>query len=158
MNISPIHPASKNVIGAIALLLSVNLLTSQMAQAQTFAGENQLTEFPVSLPALIYPTNNPQTFRVNVFNRGGGPLTIIIRDSEGNIKYTETAFTRKYIGRFDLSLLGAGTYTFDLSNREGQSFTRTFRIETPAPRVIALTSPFDKPFKPVDTLEFINPR
>ena len=157
MKISHIHPVGKNVIGAIALLVSVNLLTPQMAQAQTFAGENQLTESPVSLPALIYPTKNPQTVRVNVFNRGGGPLTIIIRDSEGNTKYTETAFTRKYIGRFDLSPLGAGTYTFDLSNREGQSFTRTFRIETPAPRVIALSDFLEKPFERDPKFGSINP-
>jgi hypothetical protein len=138
-----IRSVSKNVIGTIALFLSVQLST---AQAQTFIGENGLKEDPISLPALIYPTNKPQTVRVNAHNRYGGPLTIVIRDSKGNTKHTEVTFASKYIGRFNLSPLGAGTYTFELSNQAGQTYTRTFLVETPAPRVIALGDSIEKPF------------
>ena len=115
-----------------------------------------LKEDPTVLPALIFPTNKPQTIRVNAHNRRGGGLTIVIRDSKGNTKHTEVSFATKYIGRFNLSPLGAGTYTFELSNEAGQTFTRTFRIETSQPRVIALGDPNDKVFDLNDTLGLIN--
>ena len=157
MNTSTILlPVSKNVIGAISLFLSVILSTAQLAQAQTFVGENRLKENPTVLPALIYPTTQAQTIRVNAHNQHGGPLTIVIRDSKGNIKHTEVTFVSKYIGRFNLSPLGAGTYTFELSNEAGQSFTRTFRVETAQPRVIALGDPNDKVFDLSDTVGLIN--
>ncbi len=70
----------------------------------------------------------------------------MVRDVKGNTKYTEVTFTDKYIRKFDLSPLGEGTYTFELSNEAGQTYTRTFRIETPAPRVIALGDSVEKPF------------
>lgn len=141
-----IRPIRKTVIESIALFLIVSFSTIRFAQAQTFTGENKLKQDPTSLPALIYPTNKPQTIRVNADNRRGGALTIVIRDVKGNTKYTEVIFTDKYGGRFDLSPLGAGTYTFELSNEAGQTYTRTFRIETPTPRVIALGDSVEKPF------------
>ena len=156
MKTSNITQVSKNVIGAIALFLSLQLSTAPTTQAQTYNGENQLKEDPTVLPALIYPTNKTQTIRVNAHNRHGGPLTIVIRDSRGNTKRTEVTFATKYIGRFDLSPLGAGTYTFELSNEIGQTCTRTFRIETPAPRVIALENFSEKLFDLNDTLGLIN--
>lgn len=142
-----IRSVNKNVIGAIALFLSVQLST---AQAQTYNGENGLKEDPTVLPALIYPANNPQTIRVNVDmgNRRGGPVTIVIRDGKGNAKHSRIIYTAKYVGKFDLSPLGDGTYTFELSNEIGQTYTRTFRIETPAPRVIALGDSLENPFEP----------
>lgn len=151
-----IRPVRKTIIGAIALFLLVNLSTAQFAQAQTFTGENKLKQDPTSLPALIYPTNNPQTVRVNAHNQLGGALTIVVSDVKGNTKYTEVTFTDKYIRKFDLSPLGAGTYTFELSNEAGQSFTRAFRIETSQPRVIALGDPNNKVFGLNDTLGLIN--
>ena len=151
-----IRPVSKNVISAIALLLSVSLSTAQLAQAQTFTGENRLKENPTVLPALIYPTTKTQTIRVNAHNRHGGPLTIVIRDAKGKMKHTEVSFANKYIGRFNLSPLGEGTYTFELSNQAGQSFTRSFRVETSQPRVIALEDPNDKVFDLNDTLGLIS--
>ena len=156
MKTSNITRVSKNVFGAIALFLSLQFSTPQPTQAQTFTGENQLKEDPTVLPALIFPTNKPQTIRVNAHNRRGRALTIVIRDSKGNTKHTEVSFATKYIGRFNLSPLGAGTYTFELSNEAGQSFTRTFRIETPTSRVIALGDPNDKVFDLNDTLGLIN--
>lgn len=143
-----ILPVSKNLVRAIALFLSVNLTTARIAQAQTFAGENRLREDPTVLPALIYPAKNPQTIRVNVDmgNRRGGPVTIVIRDGKGKAKHTEVTFKNKYIRKFDLSPLGAGTYTFELSNQIGQTYARSFRIETSTPRVIALGDPSEKPF------------
>ncbi len=155
MKTSTITQVSKNVLGAIALFLSLQFSTLQTTQAQTFTGENQLQEDPAVLPALIFPTNKPQTIRVNAHNRRGGALTIVIRDSKGNTKQTEVSFATKYIGRFDLSPLGAGTYTFELSNEAGQSFTRTFRVETSQPRVIALGDPNEKLFDLNDTLGLI---
>lgn len=146
MKTSNITQAGRTVIGAIVLFLSVSLSTIQFAQAQTFTGENKLKQDPTSLPALIYPTNAPQTIRVNAHNRRGGALTIVVRDVKGNTKYTEVTFTDKYIRRFDLSPLGAGTYTFELSNEAGQTYSRTFLVETPAPRVIALGDSVEKPF------------
>ena len=143
---------TKNLFGAIALLLSVSGSTIQQAQAQTFARENRLDENPASLPALIYPTNQAQTIRVNAHNQQRGPLTIVIRDANGKVKHTETTFASKYIGRFNLAPLGEGTYTFELSNEAGDSFTRAFRIETATPRVIALGDPNEKPFDPKETL------
>lgn len=141
-----ICPNRRTTIGVIVLFLSVSLSTAQFAQSQTFTGENKLKENPTSLPALIYPTNKPQTIRVNAHNRRGGGLTIVVRDDKGNTKYSEVTFTDKYIRRFDFSPLGAGTYTFELSNEQGQSYSRTFRIETPAPRVIALGDSLENPF------------
>ena len=133
--------------------MSVQLST---AQAQTFNGENGLKQDPTSLPALIYPTNNPQTVRVNAHNRRGVALTIVVRDSKGNTKYTEVTFTDKYIRKFDLSPLGEGTYTFELSNEDGQSYTRSFRIETPAPRVIALGGSIEQPSWLQNKFEYTN--
>ena len=150
LNISSVN---KNVIGAIALLLSLQLST---AQAQTYNGENGLKEDPTVLPALVYPTNKPQTIRVNAHNRRGGALTIVIRDGKGNTKHTEVSFASKYVGRFDLSPLGVGTYTFELSNEAGQTFTRMFRIETPEPRIIALGDPREKAFGQEETFGSIN--
>lgn len=146
MKTSNITQVSKNVFGAIALFLSLQFSTLPTTQAQTFTGENQLKEDPTVLPALIFPTNKPQTIRVNAHNRRGGALTIVIRDSKGNTKQTEVSFATKYIGRFNLSPLGEGTYTFELSNEAGQTYSRSFRIETPAPRVIALGDSIEQPF------------
>ena len=151
-----IRQVSKTVIGSIALFLSVSLSTAPTTQAQTFMGENQLKGDPTVLPALIFPTNKPQTIRVNAHNQRGGALTIVIRDSKGNTKYTEISFANKYIGRFNLSPLGAGIYTFELSNEAGQTYTRSFRVETSQPRVIALGDPNDKVFDLNDTLGLIN--
>ena len=156
MKTSTITQVSKNVLGAIALCLSLQLSTAPTTQAQTFTGENGLKQDPTSLPALIYPTNKPQTVRVNARNRRGGALTIVVRDVRGNTKYTEVTFTDKYIRKFDLSPLGEGTYTFELSNEDGQSYIRSFRIETYQPRVIALGDPNDKVFDLNDTLGLIN--
>jgi hypothetical protein len=93
MKTSNITLLSKNVLGAIALCLSLQLSTTPTTQAQTFTGENKLKQDPTSLPALIYPTNNPQTVRVNAHNQRGGALTIVVRDVKGNTKYTEITFT-----------------------------------------------------------------
>lgn len=147
MKTSNIPQVSKNVLAAIALYLTLQLSTALTTQAQTFTGENQLKDDPTTLPALIFPANKSQTIRVNAHNRRGGALTIVIRDSRGNMKHTEVTFASNYLGRFDLSPLGAGTYTFELSNEAGQTYTRTFLVETPAPRIIALGDSVEKPFK-----------
>lgn len=146
MKTSTITQGSKHVFGAIALFLSLQLSTAPTTQAQTFTGEHQLKEDPTVLPALIFPTNKPQTIRINAYNRRGGALTIVIRDSKGNTKHTEVTFKDKYIRLFDFSPLGAGTYTFELSNEAGQTYSRSFRIETPATRIIALGDSIEKPF------------
>lgn len=150
---------SKNAIGAIALFLSVNALTFLSTQAQSYAGETHLQTEPASLPVLIYPSAKvPLTVRVNVdmSKRRGGPLTLVIRDEKGNTKYTELIFTPRYAGRFDLSPLGKGTYTFEFSNGTGQTFSRSFRIETSQPRVIALGDPNDSVFDLSDTIGLIH--
>lgn len=149
MKTSTITQVSKYVNGAITLFLSVSLST---AQAQTFTGENRLKEDPTVLPALIYPTNQAHTIRVNAHNQQRGPLTIVIRDANGQVKHTELSFASKYIGRFNLAPLGEGIYTFELSNQAGQSFSRAFRLETATPRIIALGDPQQNPFEPKETL------
>ncbi len=153
MKTSNITQVSRNVIGAIALFLTVQL---SAAQAQTFTGENGMKEDPTSLSALIYPTNKAHTIRVNAHNQKRGPLTIVIRDANGKVKHTELAFASKYIGRFNLAPLGEGTYTFELSNQAGQSFTRSFRLETATPRVIALGDPHPKALEQERTISSIN--
>ena len=94
-----------------------------------FSGAKYLTENPKTFDALIFPVETrPQTIRVNIENRTGEQVRVVIQDERGKIvydAYKSEATSRTY---YDLSSLPVGNYVVDLSTSR-ERISKPFTIE-----------------------------
>lgn len=118
--------------------------------AQTFTGQEKLTESPISFQALVYPVpTRLATIRININNQSRGPVRIQISDQQGRVYYDEVEPRARYGGYVDLSLMPAGVYTVSLS-KDATVYTQLFRIEPPTAGRIALLNDGPADHLPLD--------
>lgn len=96
MKTTPIGALGKNVLTSLTVFAVANALNSSPLYAQqvasanptTLAGQSALQPQPTAtLQAHVYPLGNSLKFRMHYVNPQGGPVTLLIRDSKGEIVY-----------------------------------------------------------------------
>jgi hypothetical protein len=127
-----------------AILVTGLLLisTTTWAQAELLAGsytpQPSVTAESVKLETVIYQIENTLKFRAIVINPSRRDLLITIRNDQNKIVYQdEMKNTPKYIRKFDLSSLGDGQYSFEVSN-EKETYQQSFTVTTVTARQIEI--------------------
>ena len=137
--------------GTLAVLTTC-LLSASVTQAQTYVGQQTLTESPSHLEAAVYPLSNQRsTIKVIFNNLTGGSVRVVIRDEKKKVVYEEYETTARYRRNFNLSELPEGKYMVELSKQKEQ-YSQAFSIGMPATMSnIALLNPpvQNSPDKPV---------
>ena len=121
-------PRQRTLIGRA--LFAGFALVSPSLYAQTFTGQDHLSDSPGSLRAVVYPIPNKPTICINVDNGSRSEVRLQILNEAKTPVYDKWIHGSEYGGRFDVSALPSGVYTVELSTREARH-TQTFRLEPP---------------------------
>jgi hypothetical protein len=135
MNIMP-----KSITIAFAAMLIT--ATGVAAQENVFAYNNTaknnsaaievIDEVPASFKVnLTQPSKDSLVFRLSIENPGAERVLLMIKDKNSNVLHREVIpATPKYVGRYNLTGLEDGDYTFELRNGREKIAQKTIEIKT----------------------------
>ncbi len=87
------------------------------------------------LEAAVFRVAESLKFKAIVGTAQQEKLSVVIKNENGKIIYSENLLSKGYYRTFDLSSVGDGTYKFEISNGN-QTYTQTFQIQTTTVRTV----------------------
>ncbi|HEV7349136.1 hypothetical protein [Telluribacter sp.] len=127
----------KNVISTVrTLLFAFALSLPLLSQADNhFVGP----EKPKSFTMGMYQVLNSSKINLSIAKAATARMTILIKDSDGNLLHRETLAKgmEYYKRKFDLKEMGNGTYYFELITN-GETITKKVTLSTTSNQQIAL--------------------
>ena len=121
----------------IILLVSGSAF-AQTTQPKTLSFEDNKAYHSQTTDALkvaVFPMANSLSMKVVFENPAKENITVLIKNSEDQVVYQKTVGrTKKYIGTFDLTQIGNGTYTMEIKSAN-QRYSNPFSVETQTDRI-----------------------